>query len=286
MAIQTVDSTPPFTCFPASLTPAPPRNLHAHDFHEFYLCTEGVGAQFTPRREFPMQAGDLFFFPAGQGHYANRSADAPCEGIVLYIAEGVFAQEIGANEVAAGVLRFLCERGARDENLLRLSPEGVAAVTGAFQAMLAENQRKAPGYHCAIRLRIQEMLLAILRDAQVLPHLRDVFGPPQARDHIVDVCRFVETRYRGAISVDQAAEIAGLSRSHFHALFRRHTGKTFVEYLNEVRVRAAVRLLKETSSPILDVALACGFGNLSHFYHVFRRLTGQTPRALRSNSED
>ena len=55
---------------------------------------------------------------------------------------------------------------------------------------------------------------------------------------------------------------------------------------NEVRVRAAVRLLKETTSPILDVALACGFGNLSHFYHVFRRLTGQTPRALRSHSED
>jgi AraC-like DNA-binding protein len=59
------------------------------------------------------------------------------------------------------------------------------------------------------------------------------------------------------------------------------TGRTFVAWVHEVRIGHACRLLTTTERPVLDIAMAAGFENLSNFNRVFRRLRGCTPRAFR-----
>lgn len=129
----------------------------------------------------------------------------------------------------------------------------------------------------AIRLLMQSAMLATIRDPAVMPRIRGQFKPTPIARRIADVCRFVQGHYMEELDVQRAAGLACMSRSHFHAVFKRHAGKIFIDYLNDVRVRAAAGMLKESSAKVLEISLACGFGNLSHFYHIFKSLTGLPP---------
>ena len=87
--------------------------------------------------------------------------------------------------------------------------------------------------------------------------------------------------YALRLSVADLARECGLSSSHFMRLFRRRMGKTAHQFFELVRIDEARRQLRETSSSVADVAVACGFYDASAFVKRFRRHTGLTPLAYR-----
>ena len=64
-------------------------------------------------------------------------------------------------------------------------------------------------------------------------------------------------------------------------MFRQITGRTPIDYLNYYRVECAAELLCSTSDSVTEVALACGFGDVSYFGRLFRRQKGKTPGEYR-----
>ncbi len=89
--------------------------------------------------------------------------------------------------------------------------------------------------------------------------------------------------YGSQLDLSQLAEAAALSPSHFHSLFRKAFGITPHEFLTDVRVRNAVRLLRTTNWPNWLIALNVGFASEHHFCRLVRRHTGQTPNSLRNS---
>lgn len=81
--------------------------------------------------------------------------------------------------------------------------------------------------------------------------------------------------------LDQLAGQVGLSKFHFHRLFKNATGIPPARYHLNLRLDAARRLLRETSMSIMDITLELGFANPSHFAQLFRRETGLSPRDYR-----
>lgn len=65
--------------------------------------------------------------------------------------------------------------------------------------------------------------------------------------------------------------------------FKRATGRTMTEYLNELRVAAAAQLLIATDESVLNICFSVGFGNYSNFSRQFKRIKGFGPRELRRN---
>ena len=78
----------------------------------------------------------------------------------------------------------------------------------------------------------------------------------------------------------EAAE-AALEPKYFCRVFRQITGRTPINYLNYYRVECAAELLCTTQGSITDIALECGFGDVSYFSRMFRRYKGQTPGQYR-----
>ena len=123
-------------------------------------------------------------------------------------------------------------------------------------------------------------MLIILRDRQMgtaelcLPRLGSA-------ERIYHVCHYLRENCTREISVDMAAQTAGLSRSHFLGCFRRVTGQTFTEYLNLQRCERAMKLLRTPGVTPATAARACGFNSVSNFYRAFRTLTGQRPGDFR-----
>lgn len=93
-----------------------------------------------------------------------------------------------------------------------------------------------------------------------------------------ELLRVISERFAD-ITFDEAAEIMCFSKPYFSKYFRRMSGMTFSEYLNIVRVSAAVKMLSQ-GMPSGETAFAAGFGTIRSFNRVFRRCTGYTPRDI------
>ncbi len=106
-------------------------------------------------------------------------------------------------------------------------------------------------------------------------------GKPLPVSGLQRALRYMETNFHGAIRLDDAAREAGMSVSCFERYLKSQTGVTFTTYLNSLRIAKARDLLQTTSASMLQIALACGFDNQSHFNRVFKRIVGRTPGECR-----
>ena len=92
---------------------------------------------------------------------------------------------------------------------------------------------------------------------------------------------FIEAHYAEPLTLPQVAMEAGLSVSRLAHVFKAQVGMSVTAYLNKVRVNAARDCLTNSSMRVSEIAFKVGFGNLSHFNHVFRQATGLSPTEYR-----
>jgi len=102
-------------------------------------------------------------------------------------------------------------------------------------------------------------------------------------DRLKVVLEYLRENYSRQISVAEAAAMCGFSASHFMKLFRELTGFSFVQYVKQLRLEAAARLLRENGERISEIAEETGFHNLSYFTRAFEAKYRMTPSAYRSD---
>jgi AraC family transcriptional regulator len=104
-------------------------------------------------------------------------------------------------------------------------------------------------------------------------------GLPKAR--LKRVLEYVAAHLSDEIRLETLASIAGMSRHHFSELFRRSIGVAPHQYVIGQRVERGKRMLRDTDLSILEIGLATGFADQSHFTKTFRRIARVTPRDYR-----
>ena len=101
------------------------------------------------------------------------------------------------------------------------------------------------------------------------------------QDRVKRVLDYLHAHYRERIAIAELADVAALSQSGFHRLFRRHTRLTVSDYVTELRIGQACALLVNGTQPIAHIADAVGYANLANFNRQFRALKKMTPREFR-----
>lgn len=95
--------------------------------------------------------------------------------------------------------------------------------------------------------------------------------------------RMAERDFAMDIDVADLAHAAGMSRHHFARSFARHTGSPPSEWLTDLRMREATRLLRAGDLPIAEIGRRCGFADPAYFCRAFRRRIGLSPGEFRSS---
>jgi AraC-like DNA-binding protein len=95
------------------------------------------------------------------------------------------------------------------------------------------------------------------------------------------VCLFIQDNFTEKISLKQAADLIFLTESNFCKFFKKATGKTFSDYLNEIRINEACRILVQSEKTISQTSFECGFETLSYFNRVFLNKKLMTPSSYR-----
>lgn len=167
----------------------------------------------------------------------------------------------------------LSEKHARIEHQVVESDEVLRPLA---QALLAELRMGCPdGPLAAERIAAALLSCLLLRQART--------GPTATADALARVLAHVEARLHIALSLDELAAVAGMSRFHFCRVFSAWQGVTPHQFIVARRIELAKQLLwakpagSGSSTSVLDVALACGFTSASHFSAQFKRHVGKTP---------
>lgn len=109
----------------------------------------------------------------------------------------------------------------------------------------------------------------------------ELFPPRHCTQRIMRARRFIDRNYYRSIDLAAIAGQACLSRHHFIRIFRQHYGRTPHQYLREVRMTHARRLIREGWS-VTNVCMAVGYESPNSFSLLFRRVTGQAPSKYRN----
>jgi AraC-like DNA-binding protein/mannose-6-phosphate isomerase-like protein (cupin superfamily) len=104
----------------------------------------------------------------------------------------------------------------------------------------------------------------------------------QHYERVERVFEYVTDQFQRAITLEAAAAQANLTVPAFCRFFKKLTGKTFVQFVNEIRISHACSLLANGEMGIAAISYESGFNNLSHFNKQFREITGISPRDYRS----
>lgn len=87
------------------------------------------------------------------------------------------------------------------------------------------------------------------------------------------------------ISLEDAAKYLNYSVWHFSRLFQEYTNRTFTSYMNELRINSSEKLLKDTDTPVSEIAMSCGFKSIRNFNREFKKYHNLTPTEYRHNSK-
>ena len=138
----------------------------------------------------------------------------------------------------------------------------------------------------ADQLLIKASLLNIFADFSN----RQLFSQTEKSDDrrvetIKTTITYIRDHYQEKIYIRDLASLIGLNEQYFCRFFKKAIGMSPIEYLNEYRIRQAVRLLKDSSLPVTEICLDCGYNNMGNFLREFRKYTGTTPLQYRKHSQ-
>jgi AraC-like DNA-binding protein len=105
--------------------------------------------------------------------------------------------------------------------------------------------------------------------------------PPNTEARVTRTIRTIDRHSDAPLTLEALARAAGLSPYHFLRTFERLTGVTPHQYVRRARLREAARRLVAEPGTVLDIALDCGFGDVSNFNRAFRTEFGRSPLAFR-----
>ena len=125
------------------------------------------------------------------------------------------------------------------------------------------------------------ILIGVLEEAGFIETDRENVPEIYDTDRIEQVKEYVHKSYGEEITITSAANILGLHPGYFCRLFKKETGKTFINYVNSYRISQARRKLLQRNSNITEIMYESGFSNYGYFNRVFKQYTGCSPTEYR-----
>ncbi|WP_395820596.1 helix-turn-helix domain-containing protein [Devosia sp.] len=261
------------------LDDAIPFQWHHHPEYELTLTLNSRGQRFVGDAIGDYGDGDLVLVGPNLPHtWASRDRidpAAPHRALVMWFHPDWAAPLVGllAELRPVGDLLDRARRG------LQFSPEAADTVRPLIEAIF---ERPAADRLSGLIDVLRQLALA---PATPLSSPRLVQAPSGSRTRIDRVLDHIHVHYAEGISIPTLAEIAALSPSGLHRLFRRHIHQTITDYVMRLRIGEACALLSGTGLPIAHIAEEVGYDSLANFNRQFKALKAMTPRRYRARFE-
>lgn len=254
--------------------------MHWHDHFEIARVLEGRGTFMFGRRALAAGVGDIFFIDNSQPHVALADPGTSLRLLLVLFRPELIAGP-GCRELDLGYLAPF----RVDERTASPRIRGASALAGEVAPVLDQLRRTWERHDPAERHLLDATLRLALALVNRRPVTRASVGAVRAaadrRQQIRPVLAYVDGHCRESITLGDVADLVHVSPSRVRHVFKDVTGVSFKEYLTQVRVTEAKRLLLGTDFSVAEIARAVSYTNLHQFYKVFYRSCAMSPGEYR-----
>ena len=252
-------------------------HLHMHDAIEFIYCNEGSVRINLDEKEFSIYPGDLTLFRSRGIHCIFSEDEEINNYYVLKISTQFLSRFLPSDIFKKILLRFM-------------------SLDSSFKTVWNRDELKGT--------RIYEALQNLIRESESPTNLTEVSQLSSVLTILHEICKnddvdfntkilgsdviykalvYVNDNFDSEISAEEVSKKFGMSLGYFSRSFKAATGKSFKDYLIGIRFNKAELLLANTDLSVTEIAMQCGYPNVSHFIALYKKYRGTTPLKTRKN---
>ena len=257
---------------------------HHHSAFEISYIRSGSGIYRIGGREVDIQAGDIYLFSTNEVHCITEIHGSSPMVLMNIHFEPRFIWSPSGNALDQRFLRIFLDRDKDFSNRLDRNNPAVASITDLLLKIHKEACDRPEAYELMIKTHLLNILVLLIRNDSRVTEDAPVPFRSEKLTQLENAIRYIDDNISTAMTLDELAQKAGMSRTYFSSVFKKLNGMTPWEYIGLKRIERAKRLLRTTDKSVLDISLDCGFNNISQFNRQFKHITGRKPLEYRSNS--
>ncbi len=254
---------------------------HFHPEFEIMLVLRGTGMLFVGDSMKRFQPGDLVFYGGQVPHlyrsdkeYYEKDSEILSKALVVYFDEDFIGCDFWNSQNITSIKKLFtnAKRGIKF----------IGKANNEIRKRILELDDQKEGLEKIIDLLTVLKIMSETREYELLSS--EAFSFSIAKDdceRINNVYHFVMDNYSENPTLEEVAEIANMSSTAFCRYFKSHTNKTYIQFLNEVKIGNARKMLIDNDLSISQICYATGFNNTAHFNNQFKKSIGLTPSQYR-----
>jgi AraC-like DNA-binding protein len=244
-------------------------HFHTHEEIQFIWIVKGMGTAFIGDKIMPFTEGDLYLISSNLPHvFKSDSSTELVESLSLYFNQRMILSSYDKLPEFDKIRSFM----------------------NSFKQGIIINDKKSvqmKKYLNSIENSVG--IQRILKLIELLEHIADqsngetIASPDYSTPKTIDgekingIIEYLYSNYAKDIKLSDVADIAHMTPQSFCRYFKRHTRKSMIQYLNQIRIGKACRWLQEKKYTVTESCYQAGFNNISNFNRQFKMITGFTP---------
>lgn len=258
---------------------------HIHMYYELVYVTHGeVTIVCNSSARYVLKEGDVLFVPPGLIHASQVSPDCPYDFSCTITAKftGQMLYPL-ANTVSDIKYLVNAERKFDGCFLMPTGSELARIFAGNLELAVSEIEGQKPCFEIALRGYLSVLYANLMRAVAKDGHTAEVPSRVTTKNAqlLCEALSYIEENYHNPLSIQQVADACGITYAQLTYLFSKCFTKGFSEYILDLRITYAQKLLLQTNRQVVEIALDCGFDNSSYFTKKFKATTGMTPKEFR-----
>lgn len=249
--------------------------FHCHNYYEIYYLFSGKVLYLIDDEFFEINSGDIVLVNKNKLHMTKKPETIYGENIKVYITDDNM-ECLGANsqkfkECFDYIHIVVPENKKKHIDRVFKNLRTEYKNNDLFSAQLTDNY-------------IYEILSNIYK--LIFVDNEDNLGDISTQSNEINIAiRYVYNNYSEKLTLPAVAKLVNMNPSYFSRYFKKVTGITFMDYVNNIRIKNAVTLITDTNMSLTDIAQACGFNNQSYFCRQFQKIIGCSAGKYRNDKK-
>lgn len=259
-------------------------DMHSHPFWELSYAYEGNGTCCIDKADFSAQDCAFFLLKPGSKHcFLSQAKEA---GAPLRLCSCIFTQDfldsiLAKYKATPGIRNYTLYENITDTKsfAISLQDDNALNIRHLLWLIAHEYNHYTTGSETIISNSMVSLLICITRLYEY--QTNQAIQMVSKSSDIDELLKYIRTNYGSRLSLDLLAAHMHLSREYLCRYFKKHTGKTISDFILEVRISQAKQMLEETSHPVADIGVYCGYPSVSSFQRSFKKVTSMSPSEFR-----
>lgn len=247
---------------------------HFHDYFEIFIIAKGSIQHMANGIIQELSEGSLVFMrPSDLHSHMYNSTNSK---------EDAFINLTFTKETAYKLLNYLFDKPQIDSLLYaKMPPIVLLDKSNKNKLIFLINELKTENFEDKDKLKLRMRVIL----ANVFAHFSNSIFYEQKNlvpEWLFETTEQMSKTENFILGIQRMIDLSGKSREHLSRTFKKYYGTTITDYINDLRINHASKLLINTDVSVIDICFECGFQNLSYFHKVFKEKTATTPCVFRN----